>query len=327
MDRQGGLTLRSFLGLRLWLFILFFLGAAPAFFLLIFRKSVVEAAIVYLLLFAVGYVFSERFIVRKVVAWMDKRTRENELILSSVGEGIFGVDTDGNVTFVNPAAAKMIGREPAEMIGKYMHALIHHTRADGTPYPGEDCPNYGAFKDGLVHRVTDEVYWRKDGTGFPVRYMSTPIRDSGRLVGAVVVFEDVTEQKKLEEQLFHAQKMEAVGRLAGGVAHDFNNFLTEIMGYAELAAEALPPDSPIRGDLEEIEKTGERAGHLTHRLLAFSRRQKVEPRVINLNELMPDMQKMLKPLIGETVELIIRTAPGLGRVKVDPGQIEQVVMN
>ena len=128
-------------------------------------------------------------------------------------------------------------------------------------------------------------------------------------------------------QFRQAQKMEAVGRLAGGVAHDFNNLLTIINGYAELLSERTSTDDPRRDISEEILKAGERAASLTRQLLAFSRRQVLEPRVLDLNSVLADTEKMLRRLIGEDVELATKLKPGLGRVKVDPGQIEQVIMN
>lgn len=133
---------------------------------------------------------------------LEELRRQNELILNAAGEGIYGLDTQGNTTFVNPAAARMIGYEPAELIGKPQHDILHHSKPDGTPYPREECPIYAAFKDGAVHHVTDEVFWRKDGTTFPVEYISTPIRDEhGKLIGAVVTFKDVTERTRADEAL------------------------------------------------------------------------------------------------------------------------------
>ena len=128
--------------------------------------------------------------------------RQNELILNSVGEGIYGLDLDGNVTFVNPAAAEMIGWVMTDLIGQSMHRVLHHSYADGSPYPRETCPIYAAFKDGAVYRVTDEVFWRQDGSSFPVEYISTPMRDQqGQLVGAVVTFRDISQRKWAEAVL------------------------------------------------------------------------------------------------------------------------------
>ena len=137
---------------------------------------------------------------------LEQVTRQNELILQAAGEGIYGLNKEGKTTFVNPAAARMIGWGPEELIGKPQHALIHHSKQDGTPYPREECPIYAAFNDGAIHHVDDEVFWKKDGTNFPVEYTSTPIRENGKLVGAVVVFKDITKRKQAEETLRNALK-------------------------------------------------------------------------------------------------------------------------
>ncbi len=127
--------------------------------------------------------------------------RENQLILRAAGEGVYGVNADGKTTFVNPAAERMLGWNAEELVGKDMHSLVHHTHADGSYYPAMHCPIYAAFRDGAVHQVDNEVFWRKDGTRFFVEYTSTPIRDRGQVVGAVIVFRDVTQRKEAEEKL------------------------------------------------------------------------------------------------------------------------------
>jgi PAS domain S-box-containing protein len=154
-----------------------------------------------------------------------------------------------------------------------------------------------------------------------------PFKDpSGRrFLGGMAV--DTTERGKLEEQLRQSQKMEAVGRLAGGIAHDFNNLLTIIGGYSQLLLERLQPGERAREQVQEIKKAGERAGALTRQLLAFSRRQVLAPQVLDLNAVVANLEKMLPRLIGEDVELVSRAGPELGRVKADPGQIEQIIMN
>jgi len=129
---------------------------------------------------------------------------ENQLILRAVGEGIYGVNADGKTTFVNPAAERMLGWDADELVGKNIHSMIHYGHSDGSDYPSHECPIYAAFHDGEVHRVDDEVFWRKNGSAFPVEYTSTPIRDHGQLVGAVVVFRDISERKQAERQLHAA---------------------------------------------------------------------------------------------------------------------------
>ncbi|HEX2045492.1 MAG TPA: PAS domain S-box protein [Gaiellaceae bacterium] len=150
---------------------------------------------------------------------------------------------------------------------------------------------------------------------------------NGEVRAALSVTRDVTERRRLEEQLFRSQKLEAVGRLAGGVAHDFNNLLTGILGYADLLYMGLAEDDPRRADAAEVKRAAERAATLTRQLLAFSRRQVLKPRVIDLNRVVEDMERMLRRLIGEDVELVTAVDPALGRVEADPGQIEQVIAN
>ncbi|KAA0121820.1 PAS domain S-box protein [Methylobacterium sp. P1-11] len=130
--------------------------------------------------------------------------RGNQLILRAAGEGIYGVNAEGVTTFVNPAAARMLGCKAADLVGRDMHAAVHHTRPDGSHYPHRDCPIYAAFRDGAVHQVDHEVFWRADGTSFPVEYTSTPIRDRGSLLGAVIVFRDISQRREDEARLTSA---------------------------------------------------------------------------------------------------------------------------
>jgi PAS domain S-box-containing protein len=127
--------------------------------------------------------------------------RENQLILRAAGEGIYGVNAVGKTTFVNPAAERMLGWKAEELVGHDMHSLVHHTHADGSHYHEHECPIYAAFRDGAVHQVDHEKFWRKDGTSFWVDYTSTPIRDNGVLIGAVIVFRDVSQRHEADEKL------------------------------------------------------------------------------------------------------------------------------
>ena len=131
-------------------------------------------------------------------------SRHNELILAAVGEGIYGISRDGLATFINPAAIEMTGWLEADLLGKPIHDLHHHTKVDGSPYPRDECPIYAATRDGAVHHVDDEIFWRKDGSSFPAEYTSTPIVEDGKLAGAVVVFKDITKRKKTERELLEA---------------------------------------------------------------------------------------------------------------------------
>jgi PAS domain S-box-containing protein len=156
--------------------------------------------------------------------------RQYQLILNAVGEGVYGLDLEGNATFVNPAAAAMIGWDVEDLIGKSMHAVLHHSHPDGCAYPREECPIYAAFHDGAIHRVTDEVFWRKDGTQFPVEYISTPMRDEqGELIGAVVAFRDITQRKWAESVLQRAnEELELNVQERTSELRDLNNQLKEL---------------------------------------------------------------------------------------------------
>jgi len=175
---------------------------------------------------------------------------QNELILRAAGEGIYGLDTEGKTTFVNPAAAKMLGWEAEELIGQPMHTVLHHTKPDGGAFPREECPVYAAFKDGKVHRVDDEVFWRKDGSSFPVEYTSTPILESGKLTGAVVVFWDITERKQAEDALHNA--LTEVRQLTERLEAE-NVYLQEEIKTTHNFEEIIGQGRPIKGVLKAIE--------------------------------------------------------------------------
>ncbi len=194
--------------------------------------------------------------VRDELARLEKRTK---LILTSAGEGIYGLDAEGRATFVNPAAGRMLGWPIDELVGQATHANHHHSHADGTAYNHTDCPIYAAFKDGQVHSVDDEVFWRRDGTCFPVEYTSTPIHEDGVLVGAVVVFRDITVRRRAEAELRAAMaEIEALkNRLAAEndylqeeirAEHDYGDILGDSDATAALRksiATVAPSDASV----------------------------------------------------------------------------------
>src|SRR5437870_3065396 len=232
------------------------------------------------------------------------------------------LDAEGRVTYVTPSSQRHLGWKGEDLIGHSVFDFMHPDDHDlvGTKFaealqrPGEPITQQVRLKH-------SDGNWRvMDGVG--VNRLHEPS------VGAIVVnARDITDRRKLEDQLWHAQKMEAVGQLAGGVAHDFNNLLTAILGYASLLLDEMPQQDPLRNDLEEIRSAGERAASLTRQLLAFSRRQMLQPQVVDINTLVAGMQKLLRRLVTEHVEVVAALAPDLMSVRVDPSSIEQVLVN
>jgi len=257
---------------------------------------------------------------------LDSLTRQNRLILDAVDEGIMGLDRAGHVVFANPAAARALGWTAEEMLGKAAHPLFHGRRPDGSPLLLDECAIQAAMRDGQTRQRADDVFARRDGTVFPAEVVASPLFDSGEIVGLVLAFRDVTERRRLEDQLRQAQKMEAVGQLAGGVAHDFNNLLTAIVSFARLVEDALPEGHESRSDVREILAAAARASTLTRQLLTFSRRQRLQPRVVDLAEVVRGMEGMLRRVLGEAVQLEVE-ARAPGTVVADPGQLELAVLN
>jgi two-component system cell cycle sensor histidine kinase/response regulator CckA len=253
-----------------------------------------------------------------------ERRRSEEMLQSLVKAAplaVIGLDLEGRVNLWNPAAEQIFGWQREETLGRPL------------PFIAEG--NQSEFRRNLEEALRGEEVvgrevsrQRKDGSLANLTLWVVRTTDAqGAVTGVIGIMADVTERKRMEEQFRAAQRMEAIGRLAGGVAHDFNNLLSVILGYSELILERLPADDPARRHAAEIRKAAVKAADLTRQLLAFSRRQVLETRLLNLNVVVADIEKILRRLIGEDVELITRLAPDLGWVKVDPAQTEQVIMN
>ena len=187
---------------------------------------------------------------RRVERLFQEIERENQLILQAAGEGIYGVNAEGITTFVNPAAERILGYSAEELVGKNMHSVLHHSHPDGSPYPKHDCPIYAAFKDGVVHQVEDEVFWRKDGSPIPVEYTSTPIRENGRLAGAVAVFRDISDRKEAEERL--RQALEELERLKQRLELE-NAYLQEEINEEHNHHEIVGRSRALRQTIHKIE--------------------------------------------------------------------------
>lgn len=377
-----------------------------------------------------------------------------QLLLESSGEGIYGTDLQGRCTFLNRTAAQLIGRTPEEVLGRNAHELLRHHKLDGSPYPEEDCPIFQIFQTGREHRSESEVFWRADGTAFPVEYSCRVTLEAGVATGSVVTFTDITarqraaevlreseqrfrqvtesidevfwltdltkhqmvyispayeriwgrtcesllaspaswmdaihsedrdrvkealtlqatglydleyrivrpdggerwihdrafpiqdaagkvyrvagvaaditKNRQLEEQFRQAQRMEAIGQFAGGIAHDFNNLLSVIQMQTSLLLTDPGVDSGIKGGIQEIMGAAERGADLTRRLLTFSRRETKRSKDLDLGEVLGNMIKLLRRIMGERISLETRFAPSLPLVNADPGMVEQVLMN
>jgi len=262
-----------------------------------------------------------------------KRVQEEATKLQSavqqIADILFITNHNGIIEYVNPAFEKITGYRKEEVIGKTPR-LLKSGLMSGEYYKNV----WSTILSGKVLHA-EVANKKKDGELFFYDQAITPLKDlHGNITHFISTGRDVTEHKKaeqemaaLQEQLRQSQKMEAVGRLAGGIAHDFNNLLTIIKSHSQLSLMNIKEDNPLRESFKEISKATDRSADLIRQLLAFSRRQVMEMRILNLNVLIKNLQNMLRRVIGEDIELITQLAVDLGRVKADSGQIEQVIMN
>ena len=249
---------------------------------------------------------------------------EWQITFDATNDTIWILDIDQRVLRANKTTERFFQRPSSESIGKHCWEIVH-----GTTEPVAGCPILCARKS--LHREVMEI---QIGKGW-FEIIADPVLDAaGHYTGSVHIIRDITEHKQaeqeiasLQEQLHQSQKMEAIGRLAGGIAHDFNNLLTVIQGNAQLSILRLREGDPLRENIEEIQKASEGAEVLTRQLLAFSRRQIMEIRVLDLNQILQGLDNMLRRIIGEDIELMTFLSESTGNVKADPGQIEQMIMN
>ncbi len=256
----------------------------------------------------------------------EEALRENErrarTLFETVNLVVLGLDAGGKVDYINPFFLHLTGYERSEVLGEPWLRFFPESQRATMQQAFHELLEQGRHAHYEAPVVT------KAGKERLIAWNNTVLRDrEGRPAGTLSIGEDITEHAQLEAQLRQAQKMEAVGRLAGGVAHDFNNVLTAIFGYVEMVIEDLPATSPSRQDLQEVVKAASRAATLTRQLLAFSRQQILQPRVLSVSDVVQDLEKMLRRVIGEDVTFRIVLAPDLGNVRADASQLEQVLMN
>ncbi|MHB8882824.1 MAG: CHASE domain-containing protein [Thermodesulfovibrionales bacterium] len=283
--------------------------------------------------------------------------RKNTTILDSAGEGIFGIDREGIMTFLNPAAAKMLGYKPEELLGAAQHSRIHHSNDDGTPHPIEACLIYTACKDGKVYHTDNEVFWRKDGTSFPIAYTSTPVWEDGAVTGAVVVFKDITEGKGMErklreytgnlEQMVTARTRELEAALQAAetanraksdflanMSHELRTPLNSIIGFSELMREGLTgPLSEKQSDfLNDIWQSGKHLLRLINDILDLSKveagRMELELSEFNVAGLLAESLVMFKEkAFKHGIKLRIEIPEEIGYIRADELKIKQVFCN
>ena len=249
-------------------------------------------------------------------------TSELAAVVAHSNDAIIACTLEGKIVSWNIGAERVYGYPSEEVVGKQLDMLIPPDRLDEFPQAltmvkrGESLANYETMR------------LRKDGKRISVSLTDSPIRgEGGRITGLSSIARDITERKKLEEELLQSQKMDAVGRLAGGIAHDFNNILTAILGYSDLIIGQIDERQWMYKHLSEIRKAADFAASLTHQLLAFSRRQPLFLRVFSINDTVNNMQKMLQRVIGEHIEIRTQLKADIGRLKADPSQLEQVLLN
>jgi PAS domain S-box-containing protein len=247
-------------------------------------------------------------------------------ILDSVDEGFIVIDRNYRILSANKAFCNLADLREDQIIGRLCHEIVHH---DALPCfaSGEKCPVKRTFETGAGHTAS-HTHEDASGTQYHMELKAYPMVDTSGTVTAVIeTINDVTEKRKLQEQLVESQKLESIARLAGGIAHDFNNMLSVIIGHSELAMGQMNPSQSLFKNLREIRKAGEHSAALVRQLLAFARKQTVAPVVLDLNQTVTGMLNMLRPLIGEDIDLVWRPAEEVWPVKMDPSQIDQIMAN
>ncbi len=266
--------------------------------------------------------------------------RRYELILNSVADGIIGVDLNGNTTFANRAMTQITGWSVADLIGRNQHEILHHTRADGTAHPAEQCPVYATCNDQIPRFVEEDVFWRKDGSSFPVEYSSTPIRDEqSKTVGSVVVFRDISDRKRINEELrqhqddlAHVARLSTMGEMASGIAHEINQPLTAITANAQACIRMLESQSGekerIIDVMERIGSQAARAGEIIRHLRQFVKKEQPELSRIDINEVIREVITLLRTEIRKyEVNVKLDLDERIGAVMALHVQIDQVIMN
>ncbi len=273
-------------------------------------------------------------------------SRQNKLILDSAGEGICGLDLAGQITFINPTAAALFGYQAEELIGHHHHAIVHYARPDGSPYPQEECPIYGALRDGTVRRADDEMFWRKNGTAFPVEYIATPIVESDAVSGAVITFRDITERKRAERALQQAKEAaeearaiaenanRAKSQFLANMSHELRTPLNAIIGYSEMLKEEAQDmgEEAFVEDLEKVYAAGKHLLGLINDVLDISKieagKMEVFPEEFSLSKILGEVVSTVEPLVEKKHNVLRAEYPeDLGDMFSDLTKLRQILLN
>jgi PAS domain S-box-containing protein len=256
----------------------------------------------------------------------DQLRRRYELILNSIADGVHGIDAEGNITFENAASARMLGWTPEELTGKPAHKTIHYAHADGSRYDGSKCPILATMQDGVVRHVSDDVFWRRDGTSFRIEYVAAPkIASHGEMVGVVVAFRDITKKREMQFQVDQAIRVSSLGRAAASIAHEFNNVLMAVQPFCEILLRQIGDDTVLQKPLKHIMDGIKRGRAISHQILRFA--SPASPRLVSLDlgawvsSFGDEARLTLKDRmlhIGPAESLIVRA---------DPEQLSQVMLN
>ena len=266
--------------------------------------------------------------------------QQHELILNSVADGIYGVDLQGKSTFANKAMEEMTGWRTYEIIGSQQHELLHHTKSDGSHFPFRDCPIYHTFSDNRARFIDDDLFWRKDGSSFPVEYSSTPIRDEdNQAIGSVVVFRDISDRKlareaarKYQQELAHVARLNTMGEMASGMAHELNQPLTAIATNADACVRLLESGHEDKAKLidvlERIGSQARRAGGIIQQLRQFVRKEEPQRKPVDMNALIREVLLLMQVDIRRAgVHVVTELDDAIPHVCAQHIQIDQVILN
>ena len=249
-------------------------------------------------------------------------------LLESTAEAIYSLDLDGYCNLANRACAEVLGYDsPAELVGKNLHDLIHHTHEDGRPYPEHECPIKEVTRKGVSSHRDNEIFWRKDGSSFPVEYWAYPIYRKDKLIGTVATFFNISERKQTEQILRRSQKMDALGQLTGGIAHDFNNQLGVVSGYLDFLSEFVGDDEKPRRWIENATKASNRCIDLTRQLLAFSRKQQTDLEHIDLKKELEEIKDLIRRSVTPVINVNFSIENDIWPILTSPGDLQDAILN